>query len=201
METILKTLPFLSDLLDCIPSNIFVFDKGVKVVYCNRASTEFTGNEPKANFQKSCGEAINCLNSLADGLECGNTKFCDDCVLRKCILKAFNGEKTFKANTDIRVVKNGEVSKKPLKVSTFPLNHEYKSYVLAIIEDMSELEQLRELLPICAWCKKIKDDNEYWLHLEDYMKNHMDILLTHGICPDCEKKYFGDVSEGVRETD
>jgi hypothetical protein len=188
LETILKTLPFLSDLLDCIPSNIFVFDRDIRVVYCNRASTVFTGNEPKTNLQRLCGEALNCLNSLSDGLECGKTEFCADCILRKCITKAFNGEKSFRIKTDFKIIRNDQVTKTNLKISTFPLNHDGKSYVLAIFENMSEINELRDLLPICAWCKKIKDDKEYWHRLEDYMTNHMDVFLTHGICPDCKKK-------------
>ena len=194
METILKTLPFLSDLLDCIPSNIFVFDKDLRVVYSNRASSDLTGEEPKAAFQKLCGESLNCLNSLSDGLECGKTEFCNDSVLRNSIIKAFNGEKTFRLNFNLKIVRNNKTTKNSLKISSFPLNHDDKSYVVAIIDNMSEVNELRDLLPICAWCKKIKDDKEYWHQLEDYMTNHMDIFITHGICPDCRKKINRDLS-------
>ena len=194
METILQTLPFLSDLLDCIPSNIFVFDKDLRVVYSNRASSDLTGKEPKATFQKLCGESLNCLNSLSDGLECGKTEFCNDCVLRNSIIKAFNGEKTFRLNFNLKIVRNNKTTKNSLKISSFPLNHDGKSYVVAIIENMSEINELRDLLPICAWCKKIKDDKEYWHQLEHYMTNHMDIFITHGICPDCRKKINQDLS-------
>jgi len=121
LETILQTLPFLSDLLDCIPSNIFVFDKDLRVVYSNRASSDLTGKEPKATFQKLCGESLNCLNSLSDGLECGKTAFCNDCVLRNSIIKAFNGEKSFRINTNLKIVRNDKTTKTSLKISSFPL--------------------------------------------------------------------------------
>jgi PAS domain-containing protein len=195
METILKTLPFLSDLLDVIPSYIFVFDRDVRVVYCNQSADHFIGSGPASNLQKLCGDALHCINSQGDGLECGKTQACSDCVLRKVIVKAFDGEKSFKINADLKVVRNGQINTVALQISAFPINHDEKSYALLIADDVSEINELRELLPICAWCKKIKDDKQYWGHVEDYITSHMDVSLTHGICPDCLKKHFGKFFE------
>ena len=44
---------------------------------------------------------------------------------------------------------------------------------------------LRGLLPICAWCKKIRDDKGYWKQLEDYMEQHSEAHFTHGMCAEC----------------
>jgi len=52
-----------------------------------------------------------------------------------------------------------------------------------------ELEQLEVLLPICSYCKRIRNDNEEWEALETYIEAHFDRLLSHGICPDCYVKY------------
>ena len=52
-----------------------------------------------------------------------------------------------------------------------------------------ELEQLEVLLPICSYCKRIRNDNEEWQPLERYIEKHFERLVTHSICPDCYVKH------------
>lgn len=62
-------------------------------------------------------------------------------------------------------------------------------------EAHANIKTLRGLLPICASCKKIRDDKGYWNQLETYIQNNSDAEITHGICPDCMKKLYGDFLE------
>jgi phosphoserine phosphatase RsbU/P len=55
-------------------------------------------------------------------------------------------------------------------------------------EALRQVKQLRELLPICGWCKKVRDDKNYWMNLESYFEMNSDIKVTTGICPDCSKR-------------
>jgi hypothetical protein len=50
---------------------------------------------------------------------------------------------------------------------------------------LAQVKQLRGLLPICAYCKKIRDDGDYWHQLEAYLCRHSEAQFSHGICPDC----------------
>ena len=52
---------------------------------------------------------------------------------------------------------------------------------------------MRGLLPICATCKKIRDDAGYWNQLESYVTAHSAAKFTHGICPDCAEKVLADL--------
>ena len=56
-----------------------------------------------------------------------------------------------------------------------------------------ELKTLRGLLSICSYCKKIRDPNDNWMPLEEYLSLHADILLTHGVCPDCYARVLKDL--------
>ena len=59
------------------------------------------------------------------------------------------------------------------------------------IELENALEQVKVLsgiIPICAWCKKIRDDSGYWDQLEHYISEHSDADFTHGVCPECFEK-------------
>jgi hypothetical protein len=53
---------------------------------------------------------------------------------------------------------------------------------------LAQVRELTGLLPVCAWCRKIKDDEGYWLQFEEYVKDHSKAEFTHGICPDCRAK-------------
>jgi ligand-binding sensor domain-containing protein len=59
-------------------------------------------------------------------------------------------------------------------------------------EAVSELKVLSGLLPICAWCKKIRDDHGYWSKIEAYLGARTEAQFTHGICPECNEKVFAE---------
>jgi len=59
-----------------------------------------------------------------------------------------------------------------------------------LIEALSEVNTLSGLLPICASCKKIRDDSGYWEQIEGYISERSDAQFSHGICPECMKKLY-----------
>lgn len=50
---------------------------------------------------------------------------------------------------------------------------------------LAEVEILRALIPICAWCKKVRDDEGYWEEIDEYLEKHFHASYTHSICPSC----------------
>ena len=58
---------------------------------------------------------------------------------------------------------------------------------------LAEVKELSGLLPICADCKKIKDDGGYWNQIEVYVTHHSKAHFSHGLCPDCAKKYYAEL--------
>jgi hypothetical protein len=60
-------------------------------------------------------------------------------------------------------------------------------------EALAQIKILGGLIPICASCKKIRDDKGYWNHLETYIHAHSEADFTHSICPDCAEKMLGDI--------
>ena len=52
-------------------------------------------------------------------------------------------------------------------------------------EALSQVKQLQGLLPICSYCKKVRDEQNYWQRVENYHAEHVRVVLSHGICPDC----------------
>ena len=62
---------------------------------------------------------------------------------------------------------------------------------------LANVKLLSGLLPICASCKKIRDDKGYWNQVESYVQQHSEAKFSHGMCPDCIKKWYPDQAEGV----
>lgn len=54
---------------------------------------------------------------------------------------------------------------------------------------LTEVQTLSGLLPICAWCKKVRNDGGYWQKVEDYLATHSQIRFTHGICSECYREH------------
>ncbi|MCP3871599.1 MAG: PAS domain S-box protein [Desulfobacteraceae bacterium] len=69
---------------------------------------------------------------------------------------------------------------------------EREKLISELQKKLNEIKTLKGLLPICSNCKKIRDDNGYWNQLESYIEKYSDASLTHGICPDCSNKLYGD---------
>ena len=69
---------------------------------------------------------------------------------------------------------------------------ERERLILELQEAMTKIKVLGGLLPICATCKKIRDDKGYWKQIEDYISDHSEAQFTHGICAECARKIHPD---------
>jgi PAS domain S-box-containing protein len=74
---------------------------------------------------------------------------------------------------------------------------ERNKLILDLQDALANVKSLSGLLPICASCKKIRDDKGYWSQVESYVQKHSDATFTHGICPDYIKKLYPDLAESV----
>ena len=77
------------------------------------------------------------------------------------------------------------------------LRHE-KELTAAVEEALARVKVLGGLIPICASCKKIRDDQGYWNQLEHYLKIHSEATFSHGICPECAEKLYGEYMKDGR---
>jgi hypothetical protein len=60
---------------------------------------------------------------------------------------------------------------------------------------LGNVKTLRGLLPICASCKKVRDDKGYWSQIEKYVREHSEAAFSHSLCPECEKKLYPDMAD------
>lgn len=72
------------------------------------------------------------------------------------------------------------------------VEREREALIAELQQAVGNIRQLSGLLPVCSSCKKIRNDKGYWMQVEEYIHAHSDAQITHGLCPDCAKKYFPD---------
>jgi hypothetical protein len=66
---------------------------------------------------------------------------------------------------------------------------------------LAEIKTLKGIIPICASCKKIRDDRGYWNQIESYIHEHSEADFSHGICPECEKLYARSDDDDAADED
>ena len=68
------------------------------------------------------------------------------------------------------------------------LQNSLKEHVCRLEEALSRVKRLHGLLPICAYCKRVRTDQDYWDEVEEYIAEHTEVRFSHGICPECYEK-------------
>lgn len=174
---------YLRTIFETIPLPTFVVNSDVQIQDYNAAAALLLGSEPEAVLQRRGGEALHCVNAEAHG--CGRSETCRRCVVRNSVGAALSGNATHRETHRVELRSQGKTVGVDLLVSATPLAIKGNPRVLLILEDISELLALRGLLPICCHCKKVRDDQQYWHSIDTYLHTHMNVQLTHGLCPKC----------------
>jgi hypothetical protein len=97
----------------------------------------------------------------------------------------------------MELLNDGKVSEFYALISATTLPFAEHRYVLLVIENISELIELRGVIPICAKCRQVRDDSEYWTSVENYLKRHYDMDFSHGLCPVCYAEAMADLNEEI----
>jgi two-component system cell cycle sensor histidine kinase/response regulator CckA len=93
------------------------------------------------------------------------------------------------------IVKNHINSRNIVRIIRYAI--ERHKLLIRLENSLKEIKALRELLPMCAWCKKIRDDKGYWKKVETYITELTGTEFTHGICPACHSKLMERHSDSM----
>ncbi len=175
------------DIFQNYPSPVFITNRNVEIIYWNNEA-EKVSNTKNGLLKVRGGEALYCIN-VDSKHRCGEAEACKKCLIRNSVNNAIQGKSTvrIKAKLELKKPDGGKRNFYAL-VTTSPIFSEAEVLVLLVIEDINEIVEINELIPICAWCKKIWNDKDYWDSVEKYLNSHLDLSFSHGICPDCFEK-------------
>ena len=176
----------LRRILDAIPSMVMAVDEDVRVVEYNAAAAHLVGTDASSVLRQRGGDVLHCLNARESPLGCGSGSQCSDCVIRNSVTTAARGRHIVRARTRLDLeLPSGESVTLHALVTASPFEDQGRSLVLLVIEDITELVRLKEIVPICARCKKVRTDQEYWIHVESFIQKYADVDFSHGYCPQC----------------
>lgn len=181
----------LIKIFDAVPSALLIVDDHARILHLNLAASKMLGISTLRAFMEQSGDVLRCVNALAVPDGCGHSENCRDCIIRNSVRQALEGHPVRRQRTTMKTANAGsDIRELHLLVSASIFEHGSNSYVLLSLEDVSELVQLSGLLPICASCKKIRDDKGHWGQIEQYISSHSEAKFTHGICPDCASSLY-----------
>jgi PAS domain-containing protein len=180
----------IESILNAIPLPLFIVDEDVRIFYSNQSATPMLDSGAEMVYLRRCGEVFHCVHAVEFGEDCGHTKFCPDCPIRNSVKQSIQGQQVVRKKGKLRMAGKDQVVEMNLLITTAPFPYQDESLVLLIFEDISELIQLKRIVPICAYCKKIRHDEAYWQSVEKYFQLHLGLDFSHGVCPDCAKRFF-----------
>jgi hypothetical protein len=182
-------------LLDALPIPVFVVDEDVRVHDLNGVALQLCGEKKPALLRRRGGEILHCLHSKDVPEGCGRGPSCRQCVIRNSVTTCFDGQTVSRIRMKMDFLSGPQQKPAELLITTSLLSDKEK-LALLIVEDITEMTTLRDIIPICMKCKKIRSDAEYWQKLERYFHDYIGVEFSHGICPACSADWYPELRPG-----
>jgi len=186
------TTRYCKEILDALHASIVVIGSNFRIVETNRAARDLGGRNREEVIGRKCHEVLH-----------ASEKPCADegaaCPLQTVMATGRSVRYVHQHRTGAGKVRWEEICAAPIKDERGrPI------YMVEELNDISEVLQtkeivqqlasevhtLRGILPLCAKCKSVRNDDGYWETVEVYISQHSEAEITHGICPDCAKKLY-----------
>jgi hypothetical protein len=91
------------------------------------------------------------------------------------------------------------IKRKEMEDAHKRMEEEREKLIAELQESLTKVKTLRGLIPICASCKKVRNDKGYWDEVESYVSKYSDAVFSHGICPDCLEKLYPEQYKRLKE--
>jgi len=190
MKPTISAASYYRSIVNAMPVPFFVVDGDLRLLDSNAAAAKLLKSEMAHVLHKRGGDVLHCLHSIASPAGCGHSKQCGDCMLRKSVSLALSGVVVHQHKIIMELLTPTGGVKLDMMVTATPLQLEGKRQVLLSLEDVTELLDLRAVIPICSHCKSIRDDQQAWQKLETYLHTHLRLDFSHGLCPECTQELF-----------
>lgn len=182
------------ELAESIGDVFLAVDKGSRVTYWNKASERLTGISAQDAMGRLLFDLLPEMKDSSVGRVCLETLATQQ--PRTVTSERQEGGMAPALEFDIYPSHNG------LSIFVRDItehrraDREREELIFQLQDALTNVKTLKGLLPICANCKRIRDDQGYWRTVETYVRDHTEAEFTHGLCPDCARKLYPDYVEG-----
>ena len=172
--------------LDALPALVLIVDDDVRIHDCNTAVMKLSATQKPAILKQRGGDVLHCIHATDVAEGCGRGPHCRNCVIRNSVTQAFRGQQVTRQRTKLEILQDQQNNIEIYAlITTTPFRYQANPLALLVIEDINEIAELRKRIPICAVCKKVRDEQAFWQSVEVYFKEHWDVDFSHGLCPEC----------------
>lgn len=190
---------FAKNIIDTIREALVILDVDIRVVAANRSFYRMFDAVPKSTIGHrlySLGNHqwdIPQLKDLLEEILPQNTVFNDYEVEHEFIhigkrLMYLNARRIFRETEGMELIllaiEDGTERRK-IEIELSRKNNELQEALLKV-------KSLHGILPLCSFCKKIRNDKGYWEDVDEYIYNHSEADVSHGVCPQCMKEHYSD---------
>ncbi len=170
---------------DAVPAMLAYWDNAQRCVYANRAYERWFGVSPKELVGQSMEELLGPLYALnlpyIEGALRGERQ-----EFERAIPDPAGGPPRQSLAVYVPDVVGGKVQGFSVVVSEITAQ---KRVEAELRDALTKVKTLTGMLPICAWCRKIREDSGYWTSLEKYIVDNTSAQITHGMCESCAEEY------------
>ncbi|HWI20927.1 MAG TPA: histidine kinase N-terminal 7TM domain-containing protein [Vicinamibacterales bacterium] len=186
-EGLLDLLPRAREaLIDTIADGVVILDRADRVIYANAAAQEHLGMSADAVQVPATVRIPERNRSSAPWLG-------------EMAVPSGNSTRWIDVRVDPVADRWGDVAGRLVVTRDITvrkvLEEERERLIGELKRALQEVHTLEDLLPICASCKKVRDDKGYWSQIDVYLRNRAAVEFTHGICPDCDARLYGQLKE------
>jgi hypothetical protein len=177
-------------IFDAIPLPAFVVDADAQILDMNRAAVEFCGQDLNAVYKRRGGDVLHCLHATDVPEGCGRGPSCSSCIIRNSVKACLKGQTVTRRIMNLQLASEASPKDLQILVTASPMPGSEERTALLILEDITEISALKNIIPMCMKCRKIRNDEQYWQTVEQYFHEHIGVDFSHGICPKCVDEFF-----------
>jgi hypothetical protein len=185
----------LRPLLDAIPSVVFITDGDVRIVEANRAARVWLGHAIEQQPNERGGDLLHCIFARDSQDGCGTTEYCPACVIRKSVEAVKLGRLAPRRVAHMILDTADGSEDRWFQVSASALALEGRELVMLVLEDVSQLAELRELIPFWPCCGNVREVADLRSQAQIFIRKHPDFLSAQELCPDCRSKSPADLGQ------
>ena len=187
----------LEAMVDSIPAPLFVLDDDLRILYANPAGIEMLCHDRTVLINRRCGEVFHCQHSLESRGGCGRNEHCKDCVIRKAVREACATGSVSQGMAHMN--RAAWVSPAFTHIFVMASGFAFQGRTLAtlVLQDVPDMVSATGLVPLCAWCHKVRSPEGNWQGLEGYLSDQLRVSVSHGMCPECAAKLASESQGGA----
>jgi nitrogen-specific signal transduction histidine kinase len=178
----------LREVLDALPSVVFIVDRDVRVQEYNAAAAQFITVTKNAVLQQRAGDILCCIHSSRILGGCSRSSACSSCTIRNAVIDAVDKNCIVRRRAKVQLIPPRKAIEQQALITVSPFSFQGTSYALLMIEDINEVAELYRMLLVCHACGKLLDGKNSWDWANSSLKNNWNIDCSHSYCTDCFSK-------------